>query len=67
VTGRGLETTGHIRSVLGVCARLGLVIGHGGASGHDRPDVSDRTWRLTGNDWMLGMWCPVRQTCVSGR
>jgi hypothetical protein len=42
VTGHGLCLTGRVRSVLRVCARLGLLIGHGGAFGHDRLDASGR-------------------------
>jgi hypothetical protein len=34
-------------------------IGHGGASGHDRPDMSDREWVLTRIDQMLALWRPV--------
>jgi hypothetical protein len=39
-TGRGLCLTGRVRSVLSVCACLDILIGRGGASGHDRPDAS---------------------------
>jgi hypothetical protein len=41
-TGRGLCLTGRVRSVLSVCACLDILIGRGGASGHDRPDASGR-------------------------
>jgi hypothetical protein len=41
-TGRGLCLTGRVRSVHSVCARLGLLIGRGGASGHDGPNASGR-------------------------
>jgi hypothetical protein len=57
-TGRGLNMTGHVRSVLSVCACLGLVIGRGGVFG--------RSWRLTGNDRTLALWRSICQACASG-
>jgi hypothetical protein len=57
-TGRGLYLIGRVRSVLSVCACLGLLIGRGGTSGH--------AWRLTGNDRMLSLWRLVRLACASG-
>jgi hypothetical protein len=41
-TGHGLCLTGRVRSVLSICACLGILIGRGGASGHDRRDASGR-------------------------
>jgi hypothetical protein len=54
-TGLGLCLTGRVRSMLSVCVCLGLVIEHGGASGHDQPDASGHAWRLTGNDRTLAL------------
>jgi hypothetical protein len=59
-TVRGLCLTGRVRSVLRVCARAGLLIGRGGASGHGRPDVSDRSGCLLDSNWTLALWRPVR-------
>jgi hypothetical protein len=42
-------------------------IGHGGASGHDQPDASDRVWVLTRIDWTLALWRPVSSNGASGR
>jgi hypothetical protein len=55
-TGRGLCLTRRVRSVLSVCARLSLLIGHGGTSGYDQPDASGHAWRLTENDRTLSLW-----------
>jgi hypothetical protein len=59
VTGRGLCLTGRVRSVLSVCGRLGLLIGRGGASGHDGPDVSGRSGSLLDSNRTLALWRPV--------
>jgi hypothetical protein len=40
-------------------------IGHGGASGHDRPDASSREWVLTGIDRTLALWHPVSSAVCS--
>jgi hypothetical protein len=58
-TGRDLYLTGRVRSVLRVCARVGLLIGRGDASGHDRPDASDRCGSLLDSNRTLALWCPV--------
>jgi hypothetical protein len=52
VTGHGLCLTGRVRSVLRVCARLGLLIGRGGASG--------RCGSLLDSNRTLALWRPVR-------
>jgi hypothetical protein len=54
--------TGRVRSVLCVCVRLSLLIGRGGTSGHDRPDVSGRvrSW------WVLIGLKPDASTVASG-
>jgi hypothetical protein len=59
VTGRGLCLTGRVRPVLRVCARLGLLIGRGGASGHSRPDASGRSGSLLHSNRTLALWCSV--------
>jgi hypothetical protein len=58
-TGRGLCLTRCIRSVLSVCARLSLLIGCGGASGHDRPNASGRWRSLLDSNRTLALWRPV--------
>jgi hypothetical protein len=50
------ETAKHARS-----------IGHGGASGHDRPDTSSRVVELTGIDRTLALWRPVSSSSASDR
>jgi hypothetical protein len=55
-TGHGLCLTGRVRSVLSVCAYLGILIGHGGASGHDRSDTSGRYGCLLDSNRMLALW-----------
>jgi hypothetical protein len=57
--GRSLCLTGRVQSVLRVCARLGLLIGRGGASGHSRPDTSGRSGSLLDSNWTLVLWRPV--------
>jgi hypothetical protein len=42
-------------------------IGRGGASGHNRTDVSSRVWVLTGIDRTLALWRPVNSSSASGR
>jgi hypothetical protein len=42
-----------VRSSSREVAKHARSIGHGGASGHDRPDASDRVWVLTGIDRTL--------------
>jgi hypothetical protein len=59
-TKRGLCLTGRIRSVLRVCARLGLLIGCGGASGHGRPNASGRSGCLLDSNRTLSLWRLVR-------
>jgi hypothetical protein len=66
-TGRGLCLTGHARSVLRVCARVGLLIGRGGASSHSRPDAFGRCESLLDSNRTLALWRPVRLSCASGR
>jgi hypothetical protein len=66
VTGRGLCLTGRVRSVLSVCARLGLLIGRSGTSGHDRPDASGHGGCLLDSNQTLALWRPVRLACASG-
>jgi hypothetical protein len=61
-TGRGLCLTGCVRSVLRVCACLGPQIGRGGASGHGRPDTSDRFGCLLDSNQTLALWRPVHLT-----
>jgi hypothetical protein len=58
-TGRGLCLTGRVRSVLRVCARVGLLIGRGGASGHGRPDASGHCGSLLDSNQTLALWRPV--------
>jgi hypothetical protein len=58
-TGRGLCLTGRVWSVLRVCARLGLLTGRSGASGHSRPDTSGRSGSLLDSNWTLALWRPV--------
>jgi hypothetical protein len=43
------------------------LIGHGGASGHDRPDASGREWVLTRIDRTLALWHLVSSSSTSGR
>jgi hypothetical protein len=62
VTGRGLCLTGCVRSVFSVCACLGFLIGRGGASGHDQPDVSDHGGCLLDFNRTLGVTHPVSST-----
>jgi hypothetical protein len=50
------EVTKHTRS-----------IGRGGVSGHDRLDVSDCVWVLTGIDRTLALWHPVSSSIASDR
>jgi hypothetical protein len=57
--GRGLCLTGRVRSVLRVCAHLGLLIGRGGASGHSRPDTSGQSRSLLDSNRTLVQWRPV--------
>jgi hypothetical protein len=45
----------------------GGLIGHGGASGHDRPNTSGHVWMLTGIDRTLALWCLVSSSNTSGR
>jgi hypothetical protein len=52
--------TGRVQSVLSVCARLGLLIGRGGASGHDRQDASGHGGCLLDSNRTLALWRPVR-------
>jgi hypothetical protein len=59
-TGRGLCLTERVRSVLSVCARLGLLIGRDGASGHDRPDTSGHCGSLLDSNQTLALWRLVR-------
>jgi hypothetical protein len=59
VTGRGLCLTGRVRSLLSVCACLGILIGRGGAPGHDRPDASGRGGCLLDSNRTLGVTRPV--------
>jgi hypothetical protein len=59
VTGRGLCLTRSIRSVLSICACLDILIGRGGASGHDRPDASGRGGCLLDSNRTLALWRPV--------
>jgi hypothetical protein len=58
--GRDLCLTGRVRSVLSVCACLGILIGRGGASGHDRPDTSGHCGCLLDSYRTLALWRPVR-------
>jgi hypothetical protein len=60
VTGRYLYLTGRVRSVLSVCACLGILIGCGGASGHDRPDTSGHCGCLLDSNRTLALWRPDR-------
>jgi hypothetical protein len=55
-TGHGLCLTERVWSVFGV---FGFLIGRGGASGHSRPDVSDRSGSLLDSNWTLALWRPV--------
>jgi hypothetical protein len=59
-TRRSLCLTGRVRSVLRVCARVGLLIGHSGASGQGRPDASGRSGSLLDSNRTPALWCPVR-------
>jgi hypothetical protein len=61
-TERGLRLTGHVRSLLRICACVGLLIGRGGASGHGRPDASGRSGCLLDSNRTLALWRPVRLT-----
>jgi hypothetical protein len=61
-TGRGLCLTGCVRSVLSVCACLGILIGRGGASGHDRPDAFGHGGCLLDSNRTLGVTRPVSST-----
>jgi hypothetical protein len=61
-TGRGLCLTGRVRSVLSVYACLGILIGRGGASGHDRLDASGHGGCLLDSNRTLGVTCPVSST-----
>jgi hypothetical protein len=61
-TGRGLCLTGRVRSVLSVCACLGILIERGGTSGHDRPDASDHGGCLLDSNRTLGVTRPVSST-----
>jgi hypothetical protein len=61
-TGRGFCLTGRVQSVLSVCACLGILIGRGGVSGHDRPDVSGRGGCLLDSNRTLGVTRPVSST-----
>jgi hypothetical protein len=58
-TGRGLYLTGRVRSVFSVCACFSFLIRRGGASGHDRPDVSGRWENLLDSNRTLALWRPV--------
>jgi hypothetical protein len=58
-TGRGLCLTGRVRSLLSACACLGILIGRGGASSHDRPDASGRCGCLLDSNRTLALWRPV--------
>jgi hypothetical protein len=60
--GRSLYLTRRVRSVLSVCACLGILIGRGGASSHDRPDASGHGGCLLDSNWMLGVTRPVSST-----
>jgi hypothetical protein len=42
-------------------------IERGGASGHDRPDMSSCVWVLTGIDRTRALWRPVSSSGTSGR
>jgi hypothetical protein len=59
-TKRGLCVTGLVRSVLSVCPCLGSLIGHGGVSGHDRPDAFGHCGSLLDSNRTLALWRPVR-------
>jgi hypothetical protein len=61
-TRRGLYLTGCVRLVFSVCACLGILIGRGGASGHDRPDVSGHGGCLLDSNRTLGVTRPVSST-----
>jgi hypothetical protein len=61
-TGCGLYLTRHVRSVLSVCACLGILIRRGDVSGHDRPDVSGRGGCLLESNRTLGVTRPVSST-----
>jgi hypothetical protein len=65
-TGRGLCLTGRVRSVFSVCTCLGILIGRGGASGHDRPDASGHGGCLLDSNRTLALWRPVRLAHASG-
>jgi hypothetical protein len=64
-TGRGLCLTRHVRSVFNVCACLGFLIGHGGASGHDRPDTSGLGGCLLDSNRTLDVTRPVSSAARS--
>jgi hypothetical protein len=55
-TGRGLCFAGRVRSVLSGCARLGLLSGRGGASGHVQPDAFGRGGCLLDSNRTLALW-----------
>jgi hypothetical protein len=61
-TEHGLYLTGRVRSVLRVCARAGLLIGYGSASGHSRPNTSGHSRCLLDSDRTLALWRLVRLT-----
>jgi hypothetical protein len=64
VSGRSRDR--RVRSSSREAAKHARSIGRGGASGHDRPDVSDRVWLLTRIDRMLGLWRLVSSSVASG-
>jgi hypothetical protein len=55
VTERGLCLTGRVRSVLSICACLGILIGRSGTFSHDRPDASSRGGCLLDSNQTLGV------------
>jgi hypothetical protein len=61
-TGRGLCLTGRVRSVLSVCACLGILIGRSGVSSHDRLDASGRGGCLLDSNRTLGVTRLVSST-----
>jgi hypothetical protein len=66
-TGRGLCLIGRVRSVLSVCACLGILIGRGGASSRCESLLdSNRTLALWRSVWLAARSVAVSLECCSG-
>jgi hypothetical protein len=58
-TRRGLYLTGRVRSVFSVYTCFSFLIGRGGVSGHDRPNVSGHWGSLLDSNRTLTLWRSV--------